>query len=96
MCFGLRPPRVKASWRANDWRNYRGHRPARARGPGSPRAGRKRPMAALSAYRDDELALLLDFLGRARSASLAAMVELRALSVPRPKPRLSGRSNKHR
>jgi hypothetical protein len=53
-------------------------------------------MAALSAYRDDELALLLDFLGRARSASLAAMVELRALSVPRPKPRLSGRSNKHR
>ncbi|MGE5219818.1 MAG: MarR family winged helix-turn-helix transcriptional regulator [Chloroflexota bacterium] len=53
-------------------------------------------MAALSTYRDDELALLLDFLGRARAASLAAMVELRALSIPQPKPKLSGRSNARR
>jgi DNA-binding MarR family transcriptional regulator len=46
-------------------------------------------MAALSRYRDDELALLLDFLTRARDASLAAMAELRSLAPPQPrrKPR---------
>jgi DNA-binding MarR family transcriptional regulator len=51
-------------------------------------------MAALSRYRDDELALLLDFLTRARDASLAAMVELCALPVPpaKPKPRSRPRS----
>jgi DNA-binding MarR family transcriptional regulator len=36
-------------------------------------------MAVLSKYRDDELALLLDFLTRARDGALAAMSELRAL-----------------
>jgi DNA-binding MarR family transcriptional regulator len=46
-------------------------------------------MAALSRYRDDELALLLDFLMRAREASLTAIAELRALPVRPPKPRRS-------
>jgi hypothetical protein len=39
-------------------------------------------MAVLSKYRDDELALLLDFLTRARDAALTAMSELRALPGP--------------
>ena len=45
-------------------------------------------MAALSKYRDDELALLLDFLTTARDAALTAMSELRALPQPRPTPKL--------
>jgi DNA-binding MarR family transcriptional regulator len=49
-------------------------------------------MAALSSYRDDELALLLDFLRRARSASLAAMAELRALGTPQPRVKPSRKS----
>jgi DNA-binding MarR family transcriptional regulator len=36
-------------------------------------------MAVLSKYRDDELALILSFLTRARDAALMAMSELRAL-----------------
>jgi len=36
-------------------------------------------MAVLSKYRDDELALILNFLTRARDAALTAMSELRAL-----------------
>jgi hypothetical protein len=36
-------------------------------------------MAVLSKYRDDQLALTLDFLARARAAALTAMSELRAL-----------------
>jgi len=36
-------------------------------------------MAVLSKYRDDELALILNFLKRARDAGLTAMSELRAL-----------------
>ncbi len=46
-------------------------------------------MAVLSSYREDELALLLDFLTRARDAALAALSELRALPEhrSRPKPR---------
>ncbi len=44
-------------------------------------------MAALSRYRDDELALLLDFLTRARDAALTAMVELRALPDPAANPK---------
>jgi DNA-binding MarR family transcriptional regulator len=44
-------------------------------------------MAVLSTYRDDELALLLDFLTRARDAALTAMSELRALPEPRSKPK---------
>jgi len=36
-------------------------------------------MAVLSKYRDDELALILNFLTRARDAGLTAMSELRAL-----------------
>src|SRR5229473_3496932 len=46
-------------------------------------------MAVLSKYRDDELALLLDFLTTARDAALTAMSELRALPQPRPTPKLS-------
>jgi hypothetical protein len=42
-------------------------------------------MGVLSSYRDDELALLLDFLTRARDAALTAMSELRALPEPRSK-----------
>jgi DNA-binding MarR family transcriptional regulator len=42
-------------------------------------------MGVLSSYRDDELALLLDFLTRARDAALTAMAELRALPEPRSK-----------
>jgi DNA-binding MarR family transcriptional regulator len=45
-------------------------------------------MAVLSKYRDDELALLLDFLTRARDAALTAMSELRALPGPRSTPKL--------
>jgi DNA-binding MarR family transcriptional regulator len=37
-------------------------------------------MAVLSKYSDDELALILDFLTRARDAALTAMSDLRALS----------------
>jgi DNA-binding MarR family transcriptional regulator len=37
-------------------------------------------MAVLSKYSDDELALILNFLTRARDATLTAMSELRALS----------------
>jgi DNA-binding MarR family transcriptional regulator len=39
-------------------------------------------MAVLSSYRDDELALLLDFLIRARDGALTALSELRALPEP--------------
>ena len=44
-------------------------------------------MAVLSSYREDELALLLDFLTRARDAALAAMSELRALPEHRARPK---------
>src|SRR5262245_58998907 len=44
-------------------------------------------MAVLSRYGDDELALLLDFLTRARDAAVAAMADLRALPEPRSKPK---------
>ena len=44
-------------------------------------------MGVLSSYRDEELALLLAFLTRARDAALAAMAELRALPEPRSKPK---------
>jgi DNA-binding MarR family transcriptional regulator len=37
-------------------------------------------MAVLSTYRNDQLALILDFLTRARAAALTAMSELRATS----------------
>jgi DNA-binding MarR family transcriptional regulator len=43
-------------------------------------------MAVLSNYSDDELALLLDFLTRARDAALNAMSELHALPKPVSKP----------
>jgi DNA-binding MarR family transcriptional regulator len=42
-------------------------------------------MAVLASYRDEELALLLGFLTRAREAALTAMSELRALPEPRSK-----------
>jgi DNA-binding MarR family transcriptional regulator len=45
-------------------------------------------MAMLSKYRDDELALLLDFLTAARDAALTAMSQLRALPEPRSTPKL--------
>jgi DNA-binding MarR family transcriptional regulator len=41
-------------------------------------------MAVLSKYRDDELALFLDFLTAARGAALSAMSQLRTLPAPRP------------
>jgi DNA-binding MarR family transcriptional regulator len=41
-------------------------------------------MAVLSNYRDDELALFLDFLTAARGAALSAMSRLRTLPQPRP------------
>src|SRR5262245_6334425 len=44
-------------------------------------------MAVLSTYRDEELALLLDFFTRARDAALTAMSELRALPEPQSKPK---------
>jgi DNA-binding MarR family transcriptional regulator len=44
-------------------------------------------MAVLASYRDDQLALLLDFLARTRNAALTAMSELRALPEPRSKPK---------
>jgi DNA-binding MarR family transcriptional regulator len=44
-------------------------------------------MAVLASYRDEELALLLGFLTRARDAALTAMSELRALPEPRSKPK---------
>jgi DNA-binding MarR family transcriptional regulator len=47
-------------------------------------------MAALSRYRDDELALLVGFLTSARDAALAAMAELQ--SIPAQKPKAPGRS----
>jgi len=43
-------------------------------------------MAVLSKYSDDELALLLDFLTRARDAALNAMSELQALPEPVSRP----------
>ncbi|MGA7326581.1 MAG: MarR family transcriptional regulator [Rhodomicrobium sp.] len=43
-------------------------------------------ISALSSYRDDELMLLLDFFGRARSAAHMAMAELAALAPSRRKP----------
>jgi DNA-binding MarR family transcriptional regulator len=46
-------------------------------------------MAFLSTYGDDQLALLLDFLTKARDAALTAMSELHALPPPR-KPSKSG------
>lgn len=52
-------------------------------------------MSALSTYRDDELALLLDFLARASDAALVAMSELRARPARRPatgRPRKPGRT----
>lgn len=42
-------------------------------------------LAALAPYRDDELALLLDFFTRVRAASLTAMTELRARPAPEKK-----------
>jgi DNA-binding MarR family transcriptional regulator len=45
-------------------------------------------MAVLSKYRDDELALILDFLTRARDAALTAMTELRALPESQSTPKL--------
>jgi DNA-binding MarR family transcriptional regulator len=39
-------------------------------------------MTALAPYRDDELALLLDFFTRAHDASVAAMTELQTLPAP--------------
>ncbi len=47
-------------------------------------------MAALSRYRDDELALLLGFLTGARDAALAAMAELQ--SIPAQNPKAPGQS----
>jgi DNA-binding MarR family transcriptional regulator len=44
-------------------------------------------MAALASYRDNELALLLDFFARARAAIPTAMSELRAMPKPKPHPR---------
>jgi hypothetical protein len=44
-------------------------------------------MAVLSKYRDDELALFLDFLTAARGAALTAMSRLRTLPEPRPRRR---------
>jgi DNA-binding MarR family transcriptional regulator len=44
--------------------------------------------AVLSKYRDDELALLLDFLATARDAALSAMAQLRALPDARPTRKL--------
>jgi DNA-binding MarR family transcriptional regulator len=41
-------------------------------------------MAVLSKYRDDELALFLDFLTAAHGAALGAMSQLRTLPEPRP------------
>jgi DNA-binding MarR family transcriptional regulator len=41
-------------------------------------------MAVLSKYSDDELALILNFLTRARDAAVTAMSELRALPVSKP------------
>jgi len=42
-------------------------------------------MAVLSNYRDDQLALILNFLTRARDAALTALSELRALAEPQAK-----------
>ncbi len=44
-------------------------------------------MAVLASFRDEELALLLDFLTKARDAALTAMAELRVLPEPRPRPK---------
>lgn len=43
-------------------------------------------MAALSSYREEELALLLDFLNRAREAALAAMAELTSSAEKKAEP----------
>jgi hypothetical protein len=47
-------------------------------------------VGALSAYRESELELLLDFLTRIRSAAASAMAELRALQAAKPKSRPRG------
>jgi DNA-binding MarR family transcriptional regulator len=44
-------------------------------------------MAVLSKYRDDELALLLDFLTRVRDAASIAMSELHGIPEPRSTPK---------
>ena len=44
-------------------------------------------MAVLAKYRNEELALLLNFLNAARDAALAAMSELRALPQVPPRAR---------
>lgn len=49
-------------------------------------------MGTLSPYRDEDLALLLDFFIRAREASLAAMTELRAHAAPKVRSKPGGRS----
>jgi DNA-binding MarR family transcriptional regulator len=50
-------------------------------------------LGALSAYRESELELLLDFLTRIREAAALAMAELQALPATKPKPR-AGRADK--
>src|SRR5581483_4850439 len=47
-------------------------------------------LGALSAYRESELELLLDFLTRIRAAAASAMAELQAFPVAKPKRRPSG------
>jgi DNA-binding MarR family transcriptional regulator len=49
-------------------------------------------MGTLSPYRDEDLALFLDFFIRAREASLAAMTELRARAAPKVRSKPGGRS----
>jgi DNA-binding MarR family transcriptional regulator len=44
-------------------------------------------LGALSAYRESDLELLLDFLARIRAAAAAAMAELQTLPPAKPKPR---------
>jgi DNA-binding MarR family transcriptional regulator len=46
-------------------------------------------IAVLSNYRDDELALVVDFLTRAHDAALSSMSELRRLAEPRSKSNTS-------
>jgi DNA-binding MarR family transcriptional regulator len=49
-------------------------------------------MGTLSSYRDEDLALFLDFFIRAREASLAAMTELRARAASKVRSKPGGRS----
>jgi len=51
-------------------------------------------LGALSAYRESDLDLLLDFLTRARTAAAAAMAELQALPTAKPARRARGRAEK--